>query len=122
MGLEVVLGAGSFALTGVYYGDESDLASVLQPFFDSIPVQPYSSSVQTYDWLGILQQLAGSGVDLNTTLAADTTDTFYAKSLMVPDTSPLTQEAILSFFQYLYDSGEDSDTAWFILVRISSCI
>lgn len=110
-------------MTGVYYGQKSDFAAVIKPLLDSVPQPPKSSSVKTYDWLGILKQLAGSDGSLNTTTKPDISDTFYAKSLMVAEDEHLTKAALTSFFNYLYGPGTKSDTSWFILVGPSyNCV
>jgi hypothetical protein len=118
LGMNVELDENFFSMTGVYYGQKSDFAAVIQPLLDAVPQPPKSTSVKTYDWLGILKQLAGSDGSLNTSTKADTSDTFYAKSLMVAEDEHLTETALKSFFNYLYGPGTTTDTSWFILVGI----
>jgi hypothetical protein len=117
LGMNVELGNGDFEMSGVFYGPTSNFTAVIQPLLDAVPQQPKSMSVKTYDWLGILKQLAGSDGSLNTSAKADVSDTFYAKSLMVDEDAPLTKTALQSFFNYLYGPGTTTDTSWFILVR-----
>jgi hypothetical protein len=102
LGMYVVLGNGNFEMSGVFYGPISNFTAVIQPLLDAVPQQPKSKSVKTYDWLGVLQQLAGSDGSLNTSTKADISDTFDAKSLMVDEDAPLTKTALQSFFNYLY--------------------
>lgn len=116
LGMNVELGKGDFEMSGVFYGPTSDFTAVIQPLLDAVPQQPKNMSVKTYDWLGILNQLAGSDGSLNTSTMPDVSDTFYAKSLMVEEDAPLTKAAIQSFFNYLYGPGTTTDTSWFILV------
>lgn len=116
LGIHVELDNGYFAVSGVYYGTKTQFTAAIKPFLDAVPKAPSSSSVKTYDWPGILQQLAGSDGSLNTSTKADVSDTFYAKSLMVAQDKPLTTAALTSFFAYLYGPGKTSDTSWFILV------
>jgi hypothetical protein len=116
LGMNTELGVGEFSMNGVYYGQKSDFQGVIQPLLDALPQRPTSSSIKTYNWLGILEQLAGSDGNLNTTTKADTSDTFYAKSLMVAEDKHLTEKALVSFFNYLYGPGKTTDTSWFILV------
>jgi len=71
LGINVELGNGDFTISGVYYGPKSELATVIQPLLDTVPEPPTSSSVKTYDWIGILQQLAGSDGNLNTSTKPD---------------------------------------------------
>ena len=116
--MNVELGNGDFSVSGVYYGNKTQFNAAIKPFLTAVPKAPTSSSVKTYDWLGILTQLAGSDGPLNTSTKADESDTFYAKSLVVNEDAPLTKAALTSFFSYLEGAGARSDTSWFILVII----
>ncbi|KIM85891.1 Glucooligosaccharide oxidase [Piloderma croceum F 1598] len=111
LGMNVVLGNGDFEMSGVFYGPISNFTAVIQPLLDAVPQQPKSQSVKTYNWLGILQQLAGSDGSLNTSTKADVSDTFYAKSLMVDEDAPLTKTALQSFFQLFVDLWGGSSSA-----------
>lgn len=119
LGIHPELGDDYFAISGVYYGSQSSFTTAIQPLLNAVPQKASSSSIQTYDWLGILTQLAGTDGPLNTSTKADESDTFYAKSLMVDESAPLTEAALTSFFQYLYGPGKSTDTSWFILVSTS---
>lgn len=114
LGITVDLGVGYFSVSGVYYGTKTEFNGVIKPFLAAVPKAPTSSKVTTYDWLGILTQLAGSDGSLNTSTKADASDTFYAKSLVVNEDKPLTEAALTSLFGYL---RARSDTSWFILVN-----
>jgi len=97
LGMNVVLGNGDFEMSGVFYGPTGDFTAVIQPLLDAVPQQPKSKSINTYDWLGILKQLAGSDGSLNTSTkadVADVSDTFYAKSLMIDEDAPLKKTAL----------------------------
>jgi hypothetical protein len=122
LGMNVELGKGDFEMSGVFYGPTSNFAAVIQPLLDAVPQQPKNMSVKTFDWLGILKQLAGSDGSLNTSTAVDVSVTFYAKSLMVEEDAPLTKTALQSFFNYLYGPGTTTDTSWFILVCTCICL
>jgi hypothetical protein len=119
LGINVELGSGAFAFGGVYYGSKSQFTKVIKPLLDAVPQPPMSSSVKTYNWLGVVQQLAGTDGNLNTSTKSDISDTFYAKSLMVAEAAPLTETTLLSFFNYLYSTGKTTDTSWFILVGVT---
>ena len=120
LGISVELGNGDFVISGVYYGSKSAFTAAIKPLLDTVPLPPTSSSVKTYDWLGVVEQLAGGDGNLNTSTKPDQPDTFYAKSLMVAEAEPLTEAALLSFFKYLFSAGKTTDTNWFILVRMPS--
>ncbi|KAL0947269.1 hypothetical protein HGRIS_013391 [Hohenbuehelia grisea] len=95
------------SLTGVFYGTKSDFNNAINPLLTKIP-KPQGTSVVTYGWLDSLVQLGGQS--LNTSTTPDGTDTFFAKSLMVPQEAPMTSAAIQSFFNYLGNQGTSSDT------------
>ena len=52
---------------------------------------------------------------LNTTLAPDTHDTFYATSTFVPETAPMTQASSDALFKYFYGPGASTKVAWFAI-------
>ncbi|KAK0461759.1 glucooligosaccharide oxidase [Desarmillaria tabescens] len=119
LGAEVNIGRGNtegsvyFGLTGGWYGESTDaLQAVLEPFLASMP----SASVKysgNGTYISTIEAL-GSGV-VNTKVAGpDTTDTFYAKSLMTPEGQPMTLEALEAFMKYLGYEGHASNTAWFM--------
>ncbi|KAF7970900.1 hypothetical protein HWV62_22660 [Athelia sp. TMB] len=117
IGIHIELDAGYFALSGVYYGSKSAFTSAITPLLNAMG-KPASTSVKTYDWIGILTQLAGSDGPLNTSTKADESDTFYAKSLMVAEDALLTDAALLNFMTYLYGPGVKADSSWFILADL----
>ena len=55
-------------------------------------------------------QILGALGRLNTSGIADTHDTFYAKSLMTPEASPMTIKALNAFMSYLGDAGFAAET------------
>jgi hypothetical protein len=118
LGINVQLANGSFAFGGVYYGPQRQFENVIQPLLDAVPQPPINSSIKAYDWVGVLQQLGDDDGILNTNTKPDISDTFYAKSLMVAEDKPLTETALLSFFEYLYNDGTTTDTSWFTLVSV----
>ncbi|KAL0949120.1 hypothetical protein HGRIS_009205 [Hohenbuehelia grisea] len=105
----------SIALTGVFYGSKADFNTAINPLLAKVP-QPQSTNIKTYGWLDSLQVLGGQG--LNTTIIPDGSDTFFAKSLMVPQETPMTQASIKSFFDYIGNQGASSDTSWFVLADL----
>ena len=109
-GAEINLGRGSapgtvyFSLVGGWYGPESELAGVLAPLLAQLPQNPQVTLVPgTY--LSSVAYLGGGSLD---TTKPDITDTFYAKSLMTPQSSPMSAEAINAFINYLANEGQSS--------------
>jgi len=104
-GAEIDLGQGSapgtvyFSLVGGWYGPKSQLANVLSPLLAQLPKDPeVNLKTGTY-----LNSVAVLGED-----SLDTTDTFYAKSLMTPQSSPMSKKAIKAFMLYLANQGYSS--------------
>ncbi len=123
IGMELVLTRGSesglvqFGLTGGYYGEsEATLDATLEPLLSQLP--PYDSRTLSGDgtYLGTVSVL-GDGT-VSTHDAKDGADTFYAKSLMTPESEIITLEAATAFMTYLANEGYESGTS----TTVSSCI
>lgn len=118
---ELTLGKGgssntaSVEFVGGWYGKPADLNSTVKPFLDQIPQKP-TVSITGGTWLESLESLAGS--DTLSTSAPDETDTFYAKSLMTPENSPMSAAAINAFASYLTHQGYTSNTNWFTQIEL----
>lgn len=113
-GAEITLGRGSasgrvsFLLIGGWYGQATALNATVAPLLAQLPSNPaVTLNVGTY--INSVQVLAGSQ-SLDTTTGPDTHDTFYAKSLMTPASSPMSTAAITAFMNYLGNEGFSSTT------------
>ncbi|KAJ3969658.1 hypothetical protein EV361DRAFT_336682 [Lentinula raphanica] len=119
---ELVISKGSqagqvtFAFTGAWYGDEGSAVSTLQPWLDTMPTPTSSQLVGNGSYIDTVAQLSGSSLD--TSQAPDSSDTFYAKSLMTPEDDPMSLEACTAFMKYLANEGFSSDTNWFVEVEL----
>lgn len=98
----------AISLVGGYYADPNLFASVIAPFLNNLP-QPASETVTPGSYIESVQFFGGLN-RLNTTGIADTHDTFYAKSLMTPESSPMTLEALTAFMNYAGNQGYSADT------------
>ncbi|KAG6830740.1 hypothetical protein H0H87_007216 [Tephrocybe sp. NHM501043] len=117
LGAELVLGKGwssgmiYFELSGVWYGNAGELNAILDPFLSKLPA--YSTKVnKTGTYIQSVAYFAGGSLD--TSAAAEERDTFYVKSLMTPESSPISNSALLAFTRYLAVQGFSSKTEWFI--------
>ena len=113
-GAEINLGRGSasgrvsFTITGGWYAPPGGLNATIAPLLAELPNKPkVTLNVGTY--INSVQVLAGSQ-SLNTSTAPDAHDTFYAKSLMTPASSPMSSAAITAFMNYLAHEGFASTT------------
>ena len=83
---------------------------------------PSFSFIEEQDWITNVVWLgnwfgAVNGVGaLNTTLAPDVHDDFYAASTFVYEKEPLGASSIDAFMEYLYGPGQTTEIEWFILM------
>ncbi|KAJ7089829.1 glucooligosaccharide oxidase [Mycena belliarum] len=105
----------TFGLTGAWYGEASALNSTLAPYLKTLPT-PSWTKIQPGNYINSVAVLSGQA--LNTSTAADGTDTFYTKSLMTPEGSPMSAAAIKAFVTYMAVQGFSSNTAWFVQLEL----
>ena len=98
----------SFTLTGGWYAPPGGFAAVITPYLKNLPT-PSRQSVTPGTYIASVENL-GNTNQLNTTGVADTHDTFYAKSLMTPEASPMTSEALNAFMSYVGSTGFTTNT------------
>ncbi|KAG6898971.1 hypothetical protein C0993_002150, partial [Termitomyces sp. T159_Od127] len=104
-------GTVTFELLGGWYAPVEGLNSTLAPLLSQMPDGP-KTSLQTGTYLNSSMILAGQSLD--TTSAPDGHDTFYAKSLMTPESEPISEKALLAFVQYIANEGFTSQMEWFV--------
>ncbi|KAF8629013.1 hypothetical protein AX17_005869 [Amanita inopinata Kibby_2008] len=103
-------------LFGGWWGPSDELDSVLAPYMSlRPPVELALVSNGTY--IDSLSARWGN-MTLNTTTGPDNTDTFYVKSLMTPEDSPISDKALQVFFDFLANDGFNSEANWFVEVEL----
>ena len=113
-GAEFVVGRGSssgrvsLGLTGGWYAPADQFAAVIAPLLNALPT-PSGQTVIPGTYIESVQYFGGLN-RLNTSGVADIHDTFYAKSLMTPEASPMTITALNAFMSYLGNTGFTADT------------
>ncbi|KIM45670.1 Glucooligosaccharide oxidase [Hebeloma cylindrosporum] len=121
-GAELVLGAGSskgrvsFGLTGGWYAPANQFAAVIAPLLAALP-KPASQKLTVGTYINSVQYLGGLG-RLSTIGIPDSHDTFYAKSLMTPEGSPMSNASNLAFMNYLANQGFGTNTDWFVEIEL----
>ncbi|KAJ7718604.1 glucooligosaccharide oxidase [Mycena maculata] len=110
-----VVGNLSFGLTGAWHGDPGLLNGTVAPFLAAMPPL-HSVTLTPGNWIESVSALGGG--NLNTSLAPDYTDTFYAKSLMTPEASPMSLAARTSFMNDVAYAGFTTNTSWFFQVEL----
>lgn len=88
--------------------------TIIAPLISSVAVSPRTTNVTQFEWIPSLVRKGGIGT-LDTSLRLDASDTFFAKSLMVPHDAVLTPSAIRALFDYLGVEGATTDTVCIIL-------
>ena len=95
-------------MVGGWYAPADQFAAVIAPYLANLP-PPSSQSITPGSYIDSVQNLGGIN-RLNTIGIPDVHDTFYAKSLMTPEASPISLTALNAFFSYLGDAGFSADT------------
>ncbi|KAJ7058203.1 glucooligosaccharide oxidase [Mycena amicta] len=119
-GSEIVLTRGhvegnvTFAMAGGWHADPNLLNATVQPFLDAMPPLNGVSFFQG-NWIESVENLGGN---LNTSAAPDGTDTFYAKSLMTPEASPMDAAARGAFMNTIATEGFTTNVSWFFQIEL----
>ncbi|KAJ7580899.1 hypothetical protein C8J56DRAFT_1103208 [Mycena floridula] len=124
LGGELVLSRGDssgnvkVAWFGAYYGSSNTFNATVKPYLDEFPSAPIpsQSSITSGNWLTGLEALVFGA--LNTSTAAESRDTFYAKSIMTPEAVPMSQDAMSTFITYLGNEGFKFNGSWFVEVEL----
>ncbi|KAK1230696.1 hypothetical protein PQX77_006211, partial [Marasmius sp. AFHP31] len=103
----------SLTLLGGWYGEQgTKLDQVLSPFLGKMPKPDTEARLGNGTYIDSVKELGGG---LDTSMKADTRDTFYARSLMTPVGEPLSVDAVGRFVRYLSEEGVES---WFMQVEL----
>jgi len=98
----------AFGVTGAWYGPADQFGNVIAPLLSTLP-PPSRTTLTPGTYINSVQVLGG--IDrLSTTGIPDTHDTFYAKSLMTPEASPMSSAALNAFMSYAGDAGFTANT------------
>lgn len=120
LGMYATLGRGmragstSLIVEGRWHGDRSTFDDVFKDFLGRMP-SPDSTAINPTNWIQSLQ--AGAGIRALSSQGFDLTsehDTFYAKSLTTPASTPMTNASFRAFSQYLAHQGHQTKTNWFV--------
>ncbi|KIL58656.1 Glucooligosaccharide oxidase [Amanita muscaria Koide BX008] len=104
------------SFTGGWYEQPDKLDGVLAPFLSQLP-KPVSINNKVGSYIDIVTYLGGLGT-LDVHSKPDTPNTFYAKSLMTPEASPIGDKALNAFTTYLSNQGFSTDLDWFIQLEM----
>ncbi|KAF8149358.1 glucooligosaccharide oxidase [Crassisporium funariophilum] len=103
----------SVGLSGAWYGPPEQLNATLAQFLGAMPA-PRTVSFDSGNYVNSALHSAGGSLNTST---PDGTDTFYAKSLMVPQNSPISDRAGKAFLSVLANEGFTTPT-WFVQAEL----
>ena len=117
-GMGVYIDGSGFSISGSYTGSLDDFNAKVKPeLLRGLP-SPSGQSAKAMSWIDFLTSLA-NGVPLKEpTTGYDLHDDFFAKSLVVPQASPLTSAALNSYFSYIIQNGVNPPNPWFSIVNL----
>ncbi|TFK84186.1 Glucooligosaccharide oxidase [Polyporus arcularius HHB13444] len=107
----------SFSVSGSYYSaDVAKLNATMAPLLAELG-KPTATTLQPQGWITSVLYYAGAPdvSGLNTTLAPDAHDHFYATSTFVSEREPLGKPSTDALMKYFYGPGVKSEVGWFII-------
>lgn len=118
LGMGIYFDAYGFSLSGTYFGSRATYDSKIAPaLLNSLPA-PQTSDVQTLGWIQSLTKLGGAST-LTTPAGYKEQDNFFAKSVTIPQSSPLTRSALTSYFTWIKNNAASgSPASWFTIGNI----
>lgn len=120
LGLGIYLDGSAFSVSGTYIGDLTIFNSKVAPeLLRGLPT-PSSSSIKSVDWIESLALLASPQPLQQPTFRTSYTlhDDFFAKSLVVPSSAPLTTAALTSYFTYIIQNGVNAPNPWYSIINL----
>ena len=120
LGLGIYLDGTGFSISGTYIGDQANFTNNIAPELLRGLTTPSSSSIQSVDWIESLTLLASpQPLQQPTTRTSYTLhDDFFAKSLVVPTSAPLTPAALTNYFAYIIANGTNAPNPWFSIINL----
>lgn len=118
LGMGMYLDGTTFSISGTYIGDEATFTNIIAPALLSGLPTPSSSSIKTVDWITSLTLLANNVPLQQPITGYDLHDDFFAKSVVVPSSAPLTTAALTSYFTYIIQNGINPPSPWFSIINL----
>ncbi|KAL9098310.1 MAG: hypothetical protein Q9187_009682 [Circinaria calcarea] len=121
IGFGVHLDGNDFSISGVYFGSIDTFNSMIAPELLRGILAPNFQQVEQVDWITALEYQAtgGSMTTLSQPLTGyDLHDNFFAKSLVSPESEPLTSAALTSYFNYIIAEGVGAPNPWFSIINL----
>ena len=118
LGFGIYLDGTNFHIDGTYLGDLTTFNSAIAPALLTGLPTPFSSTVQSVDWIESLTLLASPQPLQQPKEGYNLHDDFFAKSVVTPSSSPLTTDALNSYFSYIIENGVDAPSPWFSIINL----
>ncbi|KAF2097748.1 FAD-binding domain-containing protein [Rhizodiscina lignyota] len=105
---------GVFLVRGIYTGTLASFDPIVTEMLRGLP-SPSQNTTESIAWLDALTILDGTSLNP----PVNEHDNFFAKSVTVPEISPLTEDAVTNYFTYLINEGANPDTgSWFSICNL----
>lgn len=109
-------GGHGFSVSGTFIGSLDEFNSKIAPeLLRGLPA-PSSQSVQPVGWIQSLTMLSNENSIQVPLTGYNAHDNFFAKSITVPESSPLTATALGSYFDYV--TGVSAPSSWFTIINL----
>jgi hypothetical protein len=119
IGFGVYMDGSGFSVSGQYFGSLSDFQTKIAPEMLRTLPAPSSSSAQSMGWIDSLTALGGEGTLITPVHGYNKHDNFFAKSVTIPETQPLTNAGLTSYFNYIKNSGvSNAPVSWFSIANV----
>jgi hypothetical protein len=118
LGLGMYMDGSGFSVSGTYFGTSDQFNSVIAPELLRTLPAPSTSNVQTLSWIDSLIALSNQNTLSEPVHGYSAHDDFFASSVTVPESSPLTADALNSYFSYMISNGESPPTPWFSIINL----
>lgn len=117
-GMGMYMDGSGFSLSGSYFGTLDDFKAKVAPeLLRGLPT-PSTSTVESLGWIDLLIKLGGASSLSTPKTGYDSHDNFFAKSVTVPESAPLTADALNSYFSYMIQQGPSAPASWYSIVNL----
>ncbi|KAL9604123.1 MAG: hypothetical protein Q9219_000711 [cf. Caloplaca sp. 3 TL-2023] len=118
LGMGMYMDGQGFSISGTYFGALADFNTKIKPELLRTLPAPTASSATSMTWIQSLTALANGQTLAQPTTNYDQHDDFFAKSVVVPQSGPLTQATWTAYFDYMIKNGVNAANPWFSIINL----
>ncbi|KAL8987516.1 MAG: hypothetical protein Q9177_003277 [Variospora cf. flavescens] len=118
LGMGMYMDGYGFSISGTYFGSLADFNAKIKPELLRTLPPPTASTATSMTWLQSLTALANGQPLQQPTTGYDQHDSFFAKSLVVPSSSPLTLATWTAYFDHMIRNGVNAANPWFSIINL----